>query len=201
MSETLSAAAAADPYHVALVREPSEANRQAFLVFAMATAGKTNRVIVGKVRDFLAHAPRPLAFDSLRALVEEGRLEEAMRAVRLGRYRVLGDGYRYLAASDLDLGTATFDQLMLIPAVGMKTARYLQVYGQGMDYAVLDVHVLRYLREERGVEAPRQTPGYAHYMRLEAEFLRAASELGMDPRELDDVVWRYYSRGEGELPG
>ncbi len=92
---------------------------------------------------------------------------------------------------EIDLHTCSLDSLISIPGVGFKSAKMFLVHTR-RDYrgAVLDVHILRYLREKGVRKVPRQAPSSPKsYARLERRILKDADALGMTPAEFDLFVW------------
>lgn len=78
----------------------------------------------------------------------------------------------------------------------MKTARFIfGILGRrDCRYAILDVHILRWLKEQGVKKVPNSTPGRKDYLRLEQEYLKLCDKLGRDFLDLDDEVW---GRGAG----
>lgn len=64
--------------------------------------------------------------------------------------------------------------------IGMKLASMFLRNTRGDDYAVIDVHIRRYL-EERGITG--------NYLHLENEFRKIAESQGKSVTELDLEIW------------
>ena len=78
-----------------------------------------------------------------------------------------------------------------IYGVGMKVASlFLREYGCP-DMAVLDVHILRFLKSP----LPRNEK---EYLKLETTFSNIAKSQGINVRDLDIYLWEYYSRYSGD---
>lgn len=69
-----------------------------------------------------------------------------------------------------------------VHGLGMKTASMFLQWCGAPDFAVLDVHVLRYL----GVDKLR---GRKHYLELEQRFRQLAAERGTSTAVLDEEIW------------
>jgi len=82
------------------------------------------------------------------------------------------------------------DWLCSCPGVGPKTASWLlRNTGWGREVAILDVHVMRALRDGgrvSGASLPRD------YIRAERAYLQWAEDLGLCPAQLDLFLWDVY---------
>lgn len=183
-------------FHTRVVRNPTTENRQAFLIFAMIVAGKTSEFGTDRTAKLLSWGPNGLSpFRKIGFLDQAGVLEDAMRAVKTGQYKRLGKGLRQVVMLDVD--RCPKKDLLSIHGIGPKTASYFLTYARDESgHAVLDTHVLRFLRE-CGVDAPEGTPPVGEeYERLAREFTSRAHAADLTTQELDNFVWRYYARQE-----
>ena len=94
---------------------------------------------------------------------------------------------------DLDLETCTLDDLLAIHGVGNKTARFFLLHTrQGCDYAVLDTHILAWMRDNGVEDAPNNTPTNSKkYKQLEKKF-RYLSRLRypyLSDAQIDLLIW------------
>jgi thermostable 8-oxoguanine DNA glycosylase len=99
-------------------------------------------------------------------------------------------------AKKINPRTCTVEDLEAIKGIGSKTARYFLLHSRpGLRLAVLDTHILKWLRDQ-GVNTPKSTPpkGSARYKELELTFLALADKLGKSPAELDLAIWNEYSK-------
>ncbi len=100
-----------------------------------------------------------------------------------------------LANSNLNLKTCSVADLERIHGIGPKTARMFVMHTrENQQYAVLDVHILRYLRD-CGHDVPRSTPVGKKYREIELIFLELARKNNKTPADFDLMIWRRYRRG------
>lgn len=154
------------------------------LIYAVVVAGKSARfanAAVFRLRGLVPPTARPIPYLA--------RRPHKLAAAATGRYRAIEAALLDLADLDPDLRTVVPEELERVRGIGPKTARFFVVWTRSAErYAVLDVHVLRWLRG-LGYDAPRATPPSARYAELEAAFLREADRRGLTPRELDRRIW------------
>ncbi|MDW9478838.1 hypothetical protein GOB57_09090 [Sinorhizobium meliloti] len=180
-----------------------DAALQEFWLFCVAVAGKKATMIAGKIDEFLSlKAPGELPFDYVRRLDAEGRLEAAMKGVRLGKYDLLGKSWPAIVSPEApDLRTAEADELQDIHGVGFKTSRFFVLHSRDdANVAVIDTHVLKYLKSRRH-RVPETIPVGKEYLRLEQLMLKYARAAGMTMADFDLTIWKHYaSKGEHALP-
>lgn len=171
------------------------------LLFWIAVAGKTARVIaqrldvvLTKSRCYLPIKQREGAspFQVVRRVGR--RLGPILRDNGIGCWNLKAQGMLYAAKSGLDLSSCSVDDLESIPGVGMKTSRCFTMHTRrDARCAGLDVHILKYMREQ-GLEVPIQTPGSKKkYLELEKRFLELADAAGKPVAEFDLEIWNQYS--------
>ena len=132
-----------------------------------------------------------MPFACIRALNDE-ELLDVLKQFRMGQYGRLIQSYRQLSYFKDD-HKFTLSELTNIFGVGPKTARFILGYGWNEPCAILDVHILKYLRQ-CGIDAPQQTPQDANtYLRLEREYFVLAEKAGLSTMELDEKIWKEYS--------
>lgn len=182
--------------------------REHRLLYSCIVAGKSATFtdgVMGRLAPTLERHATPL--QSLAAYAEE-EIRFILEAAKSGNYGKLARCFHQLAHADINLLTCIPADLERIHGIGPKTSRFFILWTRpGERYAALDVHVLRWLREN-GYEAPRSTPLGAKYRALEVAFLNEADKRGMTPRELDSRIWEAASsyatapaRAEGERGG
>ena len=169
---------------------------QYWILFTIAVAGKGAKVTEQKMIAFLRDAGRPIAspFKIIHLYQENGELLRKLKKHKLGKYSLLMKGFP--AAAQLDVqDDLDVEKLMKVPGIGPKGARMIMMYGfpEQKDYAVLDTHVLKWLRAH-GYDAPDATPTGKQYEKLEHWVIAEARARNMTPRQFDTMVWQQYAR-------
>jgi endonuclease III len=171
----------------------SESELQSFWLFAAFCAGKNSDYAAACLTRLLNKCGDLTPFEYLSSLGETN-VHNALVAARIGQYSRLT---RFIMESvKLDLRTATLADLMGVFGVGPKTARFFLVHSRhDTEHAILDTHILKYLRSH-GVETGSQTPtSMATYLKLEKIFLSIArAEFpNMSIAAIDLLLWMKYS--------
>lgn len=176
----------------------TEAELELFWMFCTVVAGKTARVQARLLEQFLLSLPDGADERPFHRIHACGRHSQAfldlLTASKLGQYRRLRqcwiDSTSFLYGS---LSTCTVQDLEAIHGVGPKTARFFLLHSRpDQKIAVLDTHVLKYLRHV-GIDAPLGTPSGTKYAELEQEFLKLAEASGQSVADFDLQIWRNYS--------
>jgi len=170
-----------------------------FLLFAILVAGKKAHHTAHKLERFLKSqnlfgVKDFSPFDYIAFLISGGCLEQILRQWRIGQYhRVVGAFTEILRFRGEKIKNVTAEELESIPGIGPKTARFFVLHSQpGKDCAVLDTHILSWMRE-LGIPAPKSTPTGKKYRELEQKFLKLAREKNMSAAELDLEIWKLRS--------
>jgi len=155
------------------------------LVYSIVVAGKSATFangVISRLREVVPPGTHPI-----RHLAAHPDL---LREARSGRYAVIERALRGFVEDPPDLRRCGPERLERIPGIGPKTARFFVLWTRPeARHAVLDRHVLRWLRK-LGHEAPENTPATPGvYRRLEEAFLAEARRRGLTPRELDWSIW------------
>lgn len=181
-----------DPFNITNY-ERTEEELEEFLFFCVFVAGKSAPVIAEKTDGFYRAVKKSLYdplmddFDKLQALVHHAR------ETKLGKYDIFQRFFREYVERKPDLRTVTVDELMQFTGVGPKTARFFVLHSRPEAYvAVLDTHILRYMREFYGIDTPRQTPQSSkQYAVLEEKFLALFEDTVFDTvAEYDLYIWK-----------
>ncbi len=191
------------PNEVELLRPESIVwrNKEAFLLFCIAVAGKNSRQTQGRVERFLkpcvginGHDTSPFFY--ITNLIHARGLLKELKKFGFGQYTKLVRAFTEAATSNLDLDRVRVSQLERIHGIGPKTARYFIMRTRPQaKVAALDTHVLRWLRDIGHKEIPESTPqSSAAYARVEKIFLAEARKARMRPSRLDAKIWDRYSR-------
>ncbi len=170
---------------------------EATLIYCLLVAGKSAGFAKQKTNALLAEVGRPmlpLEYAEAQILMDRsgGRLDTWLRTARTGSYARLAQAFRELTDADLDLRKCSIEDLENIHGIGPKTARLFVMWTRPetrAHHAILDVHVLRWLREIGHTGAPRSTPTGTLYRFWERIFLDEAARRGKSAWDLDRDVW------------
>ena len=170
----------------------TSAELEEFMLFAIIVAGKGAFQQAKKLEAFLAPSrPDMSPFAYITYLEHEGKLDEALRSVKMGQYHRIGSAFRGVAnffARDSKV-TLSIRLLECIRGAGMKTARFFFMHSlPNQRLACLDTHILKWLGE-KGHEVPKQTPNGIKYLKLEEIFLGYADQMSKSPADLDLEIW------------
>jgi thermostable 8-oxoguanine DNA glycosylase len=121
----------------------------------------------------------------------------------MGKYGLLAKAYPEIATRFRSrLSTVPISEMESVRGIGPKTARYFALHSRQCpgDIAVIDTHVMKYLRH-LGHHVPNRLPTRSNYARLERLMIDAAADSGMGMADFDLAVWSHYaSGGSGPLP-
>ena len=186
----------------------TQSELQEFLLFCINVAGKKSSVEAPKLEVFLQRAKDITAkhrkselmkdaspFDSIRALIKMGRLEEIMHWAKLSPYK-----QRYNSYVDVvkirDLQKVTLNRLLKVTGIGLKTARFFLSHSrEDFDEPMLDTHILHFLRDQGYANAPKSTPSNENVYHYFANIFKdIARQLGKSVTDLDLEIWKQYSK-------
>lgn len=120
------------------------------------------------------------------------RLMKKVRESGIGCATRVAKCWWELSYSKLDLKTCSAEELEKIHGIGFKTSRFFILHSRKdqTDVAVLDVHVLRWLKE-KGHKVPEITPSSkSEYGKIEKIFLDYAKKSGKTVAEFDLDIWK-----------
>jgi hypothetical protein len=179
-----------------------------FWIYGMLVAGKNSDWAAPKIEEMFRDKPADVT--PLQWLKENDQdLENKLVAHRVGNYRDTMRGLR--DSYDLDLRTATVEQLEGVHKIGPKTARFFILHSrEGVeDVLPLDTQWMKFLREH-GATDKHQTPsgrrrkdGSSAYTDLERVAIALARRYypGLALADIDLILWaRYSGRLEFDLP-
>jgi thermostable 8-oxoguanine DNA glycosylase len=167
---------------------------QSFWLFGAFCAGKNSDYAAACLAKLLNKIGDKTPFEYLRDLGETN-IHNALVAARIGQYSRLT---RFIMESlDLDLRTATLSDLTGVFGIGPKTARFFLVHSRSdASHAILDTHILKYLREKSDSIVETQTPTTKkRYEELEKMFLFFVyfDFPHMTVADIDLMLWMKYS--------
>lgn len=169
-----------------------------FLLFCIVVAGKTAKTQSEALETFLttwALADGLSPFEKVQWMINRNHLLNTLKYSKLGQYTKLEKSFTNLVNSRIDLTTCTAEDLQKIHGIGFKTARFFLVYTRReCQYAIIDTHILKFIRDVLKVEAPLSTPSEKKYMELEKVFLDYVKSTGKQVQEVDLEIWKQYSQ-------
>jgi len=173
---------------------------QRFLFFSVAVAGKQAEAVKKKV-DLLAghlrtHYAQEAFMGNLSAALDHSQFINRLKEVRFGQYTKMLNFSQAFMAWPVDLTTATVADLRKYPGVGPKTARFFILYTRpGERLAVLDTHILAWMKEQGVAGVPKSTPqSESVYTKFERIFLDMCDKRKKTPHQLDDEIWNSRTR-------
>jgi thermostable 8-oxoguanine DNA glycosylase len=166
---------------------------QSFWLFCMFVAGKNSDYAsrcLAKLINTAKHEKSGGIFNHFKLIGEVG-IHNALVASKVGQYTRLKKGI--MQSLDLDLTTCTLEDLLELHGVGNKTARFFLLHTrERCDYAVLDTHILTWMRDHGVEEAPKNTPTNVKlYEQLENKY-RIMSRLyypHLSNAKIDLLIW------------
>tara|TARA_Y100000401_G_scaffold115688_1_gene119861 strand:+ start:4135 stop:4779 length:645 start_codon:yes stop_codon:yes gene_type:complete len=147
------------------------------------------------IRDEDIHSP----FHFIHVMRKRKLLTKWLSFWKIGQYRRFTKTLEQIDdmfnSSHMSLKTVGLNQLMTIMGIGMKSARFFLLHSRpNIKVAVLDTHVLKWLRNQYGNSVPLTTPTRQKTYRLiEALFLAECYHWEFTAAEMDTKIWKYYN--------
>ena len=193
-----------DPYKITNYNR-NQYELEEFLLFCIVVAGKTAYIQAQKLNDFLVSVNTRLCmpeyinpFQSLKSAEQHEILMEEIQKAKLGQYKKIYTGFKYISEHNLDLRKTTTEQLELVPGVGMKSSRFFLLHSDETykdNIAILDTHILKFIKENIDNRAPRSTPTIrVTYKYWEDVFLYWCELNNKNVADFDLEVWKSYAR-------
>jgi len=193
-----------DPYNITKYNR-TQNELEEFLLFCIVVAGKTAYIQAQKLNDFLVSVNTRLMmpeninpFQTIKSAEQHGILFEEIKKAKLGQYKKIYSGFKYISEKEYNLNKMTPEILEKIPGVGMKTSRFFLLHSDIFytnKIAILDTHILKFIKENIDERAPKSTPVIPLTYRFwEDMFLRWCSDNNKDMAEFDLEVWKSYAR-------
>ena len=166
---------------------------QAFWLFCMFVAGKNSDWASRCLKKLIDTAEKGTdggIFNYFKSIGEVG-VHNMLVANKVGQYTRLTKGI--MQSLDLDLRTCSLQDLLNIHGVGNKTARFFLLHTRrNGNYAVLDTHILAWMRDHGVENAPKSTPtNLKVYEELENRY-RILSRLHyphLSNAQIDLLIW------------
>ena len=193
-----------DPYNITKF-DRTEEELQLFLLFCIVVAGKTAYIQAEKLEQFLCSVNERLMmpkfvlpFQTLKSAEQHGILMQEIQKAKLGQYRKIYAGFKFISEYKFDLRKTTTEQLEVIPGVGMKSSRFFLLHSD-LNYqnniAILDTHILKFIKENIDDRAPKSTPTIrVTYKYWEDVFLYWCELNNKNIADFDLEVWKTYAR-------
>ena len=193
-----------DPYNITKYNR-TEAELECFLLFCIVVAGKTAYIQARKLDEFLTSVNKRLMmpehvnpFQSLKSAEQHGILMEEILKAKLGQYKKIYNGFKYITEREYNLNRMTPQLLECIPGVGMKTSRFFLLHSDKFykdKIAILDTHILKFIKENIDDRAPKSTPTIkVTYKYWEDVFLYWCECNNKNVADFDLEVWKSYAR-------
>lgn len=170
----------------------TQSELEELLLFCIIVAGKTASIQARKLEEFLQDNPSLSPFELINFYLQKGILLKKIQEAKLGQYNRLAKAFSQVV--NLNVFKCTIEELEAIMGIGPKTARFFILHSrQNQQVAVLDTHLLKWLRDELGLQTPKSTPTSKKYSILEKEFLSYCRKYKKNPATLDLEIWNKYS--------
>ena len=177
----------------------TQSELQEFILFCINVAGKKSSVEAPKLEVFIERAKNitkeTSPFNCIKKLIKLGRLNEIMHWAKLSPYAQRCNSYVDVCKIK-DLRIVSLNRLLKVRGIGLKTARFFLSHSrEDFDEPMLDTHILRYLRDQGYVDAPKSTPSNENtYYYFANIFKNIARQLGKSVTDLDLEIWKQYSK-------
>ena len=193
-----------DPYNITDFNRTEE-ELQLFLLFCIVVAGKTAYIQADKLEQFLCSVNKRLMmpenakpFQTIKSAEQHGILFEEIKLAKLGQYKKIFSGFKYISEREYNLNKMTPKILEEIPGVGMKTSRFFLLHSDTFykdKIAILDTHILKFIKENIDDRAPKSTPVIPLTYRFwEDMFLSWCEKNNKNVADFDLEVWKSYAR-------
>ena len=171
----------------------SKGELQALIIFWILAAGKTASSAERILSQLVPFKNFP--FEQLKKYSEK-KLAEKLKSLGCGCYNNKAKSIYQISRSDFDLLNCSISDLEKIYGIGRKTSRGFVLHTRRKaQCAVLDTHILRFLRDQNAPDVPKSTPSSkVEYERLEKYFLSICRKKGKTPAKLDLEVWNFYKK-------
>lgn len=163
-----------------------------FLIFSICVANKPAKVIAPRVHNF-CEPYRPNVLRNLKNIDVES-IQQNLKELGIGCHSNKAKCLKFLSNKNLDLKSCTTTDLEEAPGIGLKTSRFFLGHTRrGFESAILDTHILKFLKE-MGNDVPSSTPtNIKKYMSIENIFIKYAKNMGISTPELDIILWKHYA--------
>ena len=134
--------------------------KEYFLIFSIIVAGRNAKMALEKAWRLLEFTwGEETPFDLIKHYIDHNTLTQKLKSLKIGQYTRIKKALKDII--NLNVETCTLDDLLACHGVGNKTARFFLLNTRkDAEYAVLDTHVLKWLRSIFGnwMSVPKSTP-------------------------------------------
>jgi len=134
--------------------------KEYFLIFSIIVAGRNAKMAVEKTWRLLEFTwGEETPFDLIKHYIDHNTLTQKLKSLKIGQYTRIEKALKDII--NLNVETCTLDDLLACHGVGNKTARFFLLNTRkDAEYAVLDTHVLKWLKSLFGnwMSVPKSTP-------------------------------------------
>ncbi len=171
----------------------SRGELQSMIIFWVLAAGKTAKTAEKILTNLVPK--RDVPFHQLENYTQK-KLATKLKNLGCGCYNAKARTIFELVNSGINLSTCDISELESIYGIGRKTSRGFILHSRSnAQHSVLDVHILKFLRENEVPDVPKSTPSSKkEYERLENIFLNICRKRRISPAKLDLKVWSSYAK-------
>lgn len=175
--------------------EASIGELQSLILFWILAAGKTASGSERILNELLIKQSLP--FTQLQKFTQK-ELSIQLQKLGCGCFNNKARSIYEIVNSNFDLKTCSIDELESIFGIGKKTSRgFILHTRKNAKYAVLDVHILKFLNSEGYPDIPKSTPSNKfEYTRLEKYFLSICRQKRISPSKFDLKIWNSYANNK-----
>ena len=140
--------------------------KEYFLIFSVIVAGRNAKMAVEKTWRLLEFTwGEETPFDLIKHYIDHNTLTQKLKSLKIGQYTRIEKALKDII--NLNVETCSLEDLLACHGVGNKTARFFLLNTRkDAEYAVLDTHVLKWLKSLFGnwMSVPKSTPtsGYRY---------------------------------------
>jgi endonuclease III len=187
-----------DPQNI-VKSDYTDSELQELLIFTICVAGKTAATIAPRVNKMFTWMKERTGSDTPLDhphLLPLDLWSDVMR-FGIGCYRMKARAILEVAHmihyDNFDLKSCTVEELEEVYGIGPKSAKAFVMWSRPDEaHAILDTHILKWLKEQGIDNVPKSTPTGKNYARLEQEFLDRVPD-GMTAAEFDLKIWKKYA--------
>lgn len=171
-----------NPYDVLNKHHESIFYKECFLLFTVAVAGKTASIMADKINSVVDNIIDNTQPTSLFNIIQKKyystnkmhKLEEILKENKTGKYNTILSFITDFIKNNIDIEKCSITELEKLKGIGKKSSRFFALYCRkdiSDNIAVLDTHVLKFLKQHGVKNVPKTTPNNKLYESLEQDYL------------------------------